>query len=228
MLDPDEYTPYPLTHAHFTSPHRFPPPSPPPQSVACDLDKFGNFLSSHYIPNRVIVDCTASDAPASKYMTWMQQGIHVVTPNKKLGSGPLDQYQAVRRMQREGYIHFFYEVRRGGGWRRRPAAGGGGVWGRMAGRQKGGKPRGGGGEEAPALRSCTCRIADARVQSPALRRTKTRTFSLCSLNTHVQGTVGAGLPVIGTLKHLLETGDKIIKIEGILSGTLSYIFNTYQ
>ncbi|PNW69854.1 hypothetical protein CHLRE_18g749447v5 [Chlamydomonas reinhardtii] len=121
------------------------------KSVACDLDKFGNFLSSHYIPNRVIVDCTASDAPASKYMTWMQQGIHVVTPNKKLGSGPLDQYQAVRRMQREGYIHFFYE-----------------------------------------------------------------------------GTVGAGLPVIGTLKHLLETGDKIIKIEGILSGTLSYIFNTYQ
>lgn len=42
-----------------------------------------------------------------------------------------------------------------------------------------------------------------------------------------QGTVGAGLPVMGTLKHLLETGDKIIKIEGILSGTLSYIFNTF-
>lgn len=38
------------------------------------------------------------------------QGIHVVTPNKKLGSGPLEQYQNVRRMQREGYIHFFYEV----------------------------------------------------------------------------------------------------------------------
>ncbi|KXZ53017.1 hypothetical protein GPECTOR_8g385 [Gonium pectorale] len=79
------------------------------QSVPCDLDKFGNFLSSHYIPNRVIVDCTASDAPASKYINWMEKGIHVVTPNKKLGSGPLDQYQAVRRMQREGYIHFFYE-----------------------------------------------------------------------------------------------------------------------
>ncbi len=39
--------------------------------------------------------------------------------------------------------------------------------------------------------------------------------------------MGAGLPVMGTLKHLLETGDKIIKIEGILSGTLSYIFNTF-
>ncbi len=38
--------------------------------------------------------------------------------------------------------------------------------------------------------------------------------------------VGAGLPVIHTLRDLLETGDEIIKIEGILSGTLSYIFNS--
>lgn len=42
-----------------------------------------------------------------------------------------------------------------------------------------------------------------------------------------QGTVGAGLPIIGTLKHLLETGDKAQVIEGIFSGTLSYIFNTF-
>lgn len=37
--------------------------------------------------------------------------------------------------------------------------------------------------------------------------------------------VGAGLPVINTLRHLVETGDNIIKIEGVLSGTISYIFN---
>ena len=40
--------------------------------------------------------------------------------------------------------------------------------------------------------------------------------------------VGAGLPVINTLNSLVHSGDKIIKIEGILSGTLSYIFNTYD
>jgi bifunctional aspartokinase / homoserine dehydrogenase 1 len=40
--------------------------------------------------------------------------------------------------------------------------------------------------------------------------------------------VGAGLPVINTLKDLKYSGDKIIKIEGILSGTLSYIFNTFK
>jgi aspartokinase/homoserine dehydrogenase 1 len=38
--------------------------------------------------------------------------------------------------------------------------------------------------------------------------------------------VGAGLPIIHTLRDLLETGDEIIRIEGVLSGTLSYIFNS--
>lgn len=40
--------------------------------------------------------------------------------------------------------------------------------------------------------------------------------------------VGAGLPIIGTLKDLVSSGDKILKIEGILSGTLSYIFNSFN
>jgi hypothetical protein len=106
-----------------------PPPTHTLQGEPCDLSKFGTWLSHNYIPNNAIVDCTASDGPAQHYLQWMQEGIHIITPNKKLGSGPLAQYQAVRRMQRESLVHFFYE-----------------------------------------------------------------------------GTVGAGLPVIGTLKHLLETG----------------------
>ena len=40
--------------------------------------------------------------------------------------------------------------------------------------------------------------------------------------------VGAGLPVIHTLRDLLDTGDEVLKIEGVLSGTLSYIFNTFD
>ena len=115
-----------------------------------DLKAFGDALAGSYIPNRAVVDCTASDAPPAMYLQWMEQGLNIITPNKKLGSGPLAQYRAVRKMQRESYIHFFYE-----------------------------------------------------------------------------GTVGAGLPVLSTLKHLLETGDKVLKVEGIFSGTLSYIFNTF-
>ena len=40
--------------------------------------------------------------------------------------------------------------------------------------------------------------------------------------------VGAGLPVISTLKDLIQSGDIIEKIEGVFSGTLSYIFNHYD
>lgn len=40
-------------------------------------------------------------------------------------------------------------------------------------------------------------------------------------------TVGAGLPVISTLKDLIISGDRILKIEGVLSGSLSYIFNNF-
>ena len=39
--------------------------------------------------------------------------------------------------------------------------------------------------------------------------------------------MGAGLPVISTLNSLLDTGDQLLQIEGILSGTLSFIFNSF-
>jgi aspartokinase/homoserine dehydrogenase 1 len=40
--------------------------------------------------------------------------------------------------------------------------------------------------------------------------------------------VGAGLPIISTLKAMTGSGDKITKIEAVLSGSLSYIFNNYN
>ncbi len=40
--------------------------------------------------------------------------------------------------------------------------------------------------------------------------------------------VGAGLPIINTLQGLINSGDQIHKIEAVLSGTLSYIFNTFS
>ena len=40
--------------------------------------------------------------------------------------------------------------------------------------------------------------------------------------------VGAGLPVITTLNDLINSGDQILKIEGILSGSLSFIFNSFK
>ncbi|KAK9095914.1 hypothetical protein Sjap_021411 [Stephania japonica] len=118
---------------------------------AVDLNKFAHHVhGSHFIPNTVLVDCTADAEVASHYYEWLHEGIHVITPNKKANSGPLDQYMRLRALQRQSYTHYFYEA-----------------------------------------------------------------------------TVGAGLPIISTLRGLLETGDQILRIEGIFSGTLSYIFNNF-
>jgi bifunctional aspartokinase / homoserine dehydrogenase 1 len=43
-----------------------------------------------------------------------------------------------------------------------------------------------------------------------------------------EATVGAGLPIIQTLRDLRETGDDIRRIEGIFSGTLAYLFNVWD
>jgi bifunctional aspartokinase / homoserine dehydrogenase 1 len=114
-----------------------------------DLKKLGDHLAASYVPNCVVIDATASDGPPAMYLPWLKQGIHVITPNKKLGAGPLAQYKAVRSYSRANYTHWLYEA-----------------------------------------------------------------------------TVGAGLPVIATLKHLVDSGDRVLKVEGVFSGTLSYIFNT--
>ncbi|KAF5201423.1 Bifunctional aspartokinase/homoserine dehydrogenase protein [Thalictrum thalictroides] len=116
-----------------------------------DMEKFVQHVHGNQsIPNTVLVDCTADSNVASHYYEWLRKGIHVITPNKKANSGPLDQYLKLRALQRQSYTHYFYEA-----------------------------------------------------------------------------TVGAGLPIISTLRGLLETGDKILRIEGIFSGTLSYIFNSF-
>lgn len=40
--------------------------------------------------------------------------------------------------------------------------------------------------------------------------------------------VGAGLPIIDTLKNLVASGDKVRKVQAVLSGSLNFIFNTYD
>lgn len=40
--------------------------------------------------------------------------------------------------------------------------------------------------------------------------------------------VGAGLPIIDTLKNLVASGDTITKVQAVLSGSLNFVFNTYN
>ncbi|KAH0286001.1 homoserine dehydrogenase-like protein, partial [Aureobasidium sp. EXF-3399] len=43
-----------------------------------------------------------------------------------------------------------------------------------------------------------------------------------------ESTVGAGLPVLSSLKELVDTGDEVTKIEGVFSGTMSFLFNSFM
>lgn len=66
----------------------------------------------------------------------------------------------------------------------------------------------------------------ANTESLDYYRSLRRTAREHRVKYRYEATVGAGLPVISTLQSMLETGDRIHRIEAILSGTLSFIFNT--
>ncbi len=121
------------------------------EGVPTDLEALVSYVHTDTVPHAAIIDCTASDEIALRYRDWLAQGIHVITPNKKANSGPIDYYRSLKEMSRRADAHYFYET-----------------------------------------------------------------------------TVGAALPVIQTLRDLVQTGDEILRIEGVFSGTLSYLFNNFD
>ncbi|GAB1407913.1 bifunctional aspartate kinase/homoserine dehydrogenase I [Thermomonas brevis] len=118
---------------------------------AAGLDGLADHLLGTHLPHAVIIDCSGSDAVAERYPGWLGAGIHVITPNKQAGAGPLPRYRAIREAKARSGARFRYEA-----------------------------------------------------------------------------TVGAGLPVISTLRDLLDTGDELLAIDGILSGTLAWLFNKFD
>ncbi len=122
-----------------------------PSGAPVDLDVFAAHVHAEHLPHAMIVDCSASDQVAAKYADWLQQGIHIITPNKNAGSGSLLRYRAIQAATRAGAARFRYEA-----------------------------------------------------------------------------TVGAGLPVISTLRDLIDTGDEIYSVEGMFSGTLAFLFNRFD
>lgn len=63
----------------------------------------------------IIVDCTASDAVPDHYVSWLRAGLHVVTPNKKMGAGDLQRYRAALAAAKEGTSEFLAEASVGAG-----------------------------------------------------------------------------------------------------------------
>lgn len=167
--------------------------SDPEAGEAGDFIKMASFLKE-CAPHAVIVDATASEVVSDYYAQWLASGVHVVTPNKKAGSGDLVRWKACVDAMAET----------------------GAQWGEMC-------------------NACTY----THTHAPICMRTHPHAPT-CSVYTptytHMHArtlgdetTVGAGLPILNVLRtDLIATGDKVKTIEGIFSGTLSYIFNTYE
>ena len=85
-------------------------PSAAVQGSPPDLQQFTDFFKGFSKCHKVIIDCTADAKVPSFYSTWLSSGIHVVTPNKKLCSGPLHEWTKVRDAAKEHGTHFMYEV----------------------------------------------------------------------------------------------------------------------
>lgn len=60
--------------------------------------------------HHVVVDSTSSEIIPNHYTKWLLEGCHVITPNKKLGSGPYDRYTAAIKAAAAAESHFYYEV----------------------------------------------------------------------------------------------------------------------
>lgn len=116
-----------------------------------NLESFISRMKDFNLPNCVLLDNTASEAPVRFYEDVFSSNISLVTCNKLANSGKYERYRSLRECARRHGVDFFYETN-----------------------------------------------------------------------------VGAGLPIVRTLKDLMTSGDQIISIEAILSGTISYIFNNYH
>ncbi len=80
-----------------------------------DMKRFVDHVQSDHLPHAVIIDCSASGEVASHYAAWLARGIHVITPNKRAGTAPMESYRELRKARRAGNTRFLYETTVGAG-----------------------------------------------------------------------------------------------------------------
>jgi aspartokinase/homoserine dehydrogenase 1 len=79
-------------------------------AVDLDLEAFEAHINSDHLPHAVIIDCTAEQSIADRYAGWLERGVHVITPNKKAGSGDIAYYETIKELATHADSHFFYET----------------------------------------------------------------------------------------------------------------------
>ena len=110
-----------------------------------------NHISRRSAYGHIIIDCSASDEAPDEYSNIFENGISIVTANKKGLSGNIDRYKSIMNSKNLNEVDFLYET-----------------------------------------------------------------------------TAGAALPFVKSVSDIASSSDSIKKIEGVFSGTLAYLFNSYD
>ena len=75
-----------------------------------DVARLAKHVHADHLPHAVLIDCTASDDVAATYASWLESGLHVITPNKRANTASLDYYTRLRRANRSVGAHYLYET----------------------------------------------------------------------------------------------------------------------
>ena len=79
------------------------------------IDSIISFAKDNHLLNPVLVDCTSSENVANKYVELLENGFHVVTPNKKANTSSMAYYQQLRQAATKGKRKFQYDTNVGAG-----------------------------------------------------------------------------------------------------------------
>jgi bifunctional aspartokinase / homoserine dehydrogenase 1 len=83
--------------------------------VAINVENIKSFVRDNHLINPVLVDCTSNENLAMTYVEYLQEGFHVVTPNKKANTDSWRYYQALRSAAQKTNRRFLYETTVGAG-----------------------------------------------------------------------------------------------------------------
>ncbi|WP_312829357.1 bifunctional aspartate kinase/homoserine dehydrogenase I [Pantoea anthophila] len=80
-----------------------------------NLARLTRLVKEYHLLNPVIVDCTSSQAVADQYADFLNEGFHVVTPNKKANTSSWNYYQQMRAAAAKSRRKFLYDTNVGAG-----------------------------------------------------------------------------------------------------------------
>lgn len=80
------------------------------EAEAADLDALDERLLAPGLERRIVVDATASEAVARRYVKWLENGVGVVTPNKKANTLDLGYYRQLREAAGRREVSYHYET----------------------------------------------------------------------------------------------------------------------